>query len=85
MSKASSILRHLGDAALLGGLVVAVIGLYHIVIRAGIPYQDPTVEMRLRYAIALGTGRALLGTGLALAAGGGVLRLILKLIPKKKN
>lgn len=33
-------------AALLAGVIMLVIGLYHLVIKAGIPYQDPPWKWR---------------------------------------
>lgn len=52
------------------------IGLYYLVIKAGIPYQDPTVEMQIQYAIHEGIGSILSKTGLILVVCGGIARVV---------
>ena len=55
--------------ALAGGLVTAA-GLWYLFVKAGIPYQDPTPELALRYEIFHETGKALLRLGLGAAVVG---------------
>lgn len=67
--------REISNAVFLAGLIILVIGLYYLVIKAGIPYQDPTVEMQIQYEIHYGIGSILSKTGLILALCGGIARL----------
>lgn len=73
-----ALLRRLSGAAFSGGLVMALIGAYYAVVRAGIPYQDPTVEMQISYAIDMGVGSTLLKLGAVLTAVGAALKLLLR-------
>ena len=74
----SALLRRLGGAALSGGLVMVLVGAYYAVVKAGIPYQDPTLDMQLRYAIDMGVGTTLLRLGAVLTAVGAALKLLLR-------
>ncbi len=67
-------------AVMLAGAILLLIGLYYLVIKAGIPYQDPTVEMQIRYAVHTQIGEILIGKGFAICVCAGVLRLILGLV-----
>ena len=62
--------RALFQAMGLAGLIMQLIGLYYLVIKAGIPYQDPPPELQLRYAIHMGIGELLFRDGLLLFAAG---------------
>lgn len=75
-NKMKNLFRETSNAVLLSGLIILVIGLYYLVIKAGIPYQDPTVEMQVQYAIHYGIGSVLSKTGLILAVIGGIARVI---------
>lgn len=75
-NKMKNLFREISNAVLLSGLIILVIGLYYLVIKAGIPYQDPTVEMQVQYAIHYGIGSILSKTGLILALCGGIARVI---------
>lgn len=66
------VFREIGNAVLTAGLIILVIGLYYLVIKAGIPYQDPTVEMQIQYAINDGIGSVLSKAGFILALCGGI-------------
>ena len=83
-NKSSTFFIQICNAALLAGLIILVIGLYHLVIRAGIPYQDPTLEMEMQLMVDWRIGSILTIYGLVLAIGGGILRLFI-LIAGKKN
>lgn len=67
-------------AVMLAGAIILLIGLYYFVVKAGIPYQDPTVEMQIRYEVHYQIGETLIGKGFSLCACAGVLRLILGLV-----
>lgn len=71
------IILQISNTVCLAGLIILVIGLYYILIKAGIPYQDPTVEMQVQYGINHGIGSVLSKTGLIIALCGGIVRLIL--------
>ena len=75
-NKMKNLFCKISDAVLLAGLIILVIGLYYLVIKAGIPYQDPTVEMQIQYAINEGIGSILSKTGLILAVCGGIARVV---------
>lgn len=75
-NRARNIFRKISIAVLLAGVIILVIGLYYLVIKAGIPYQDPTVEMQIQYAIHHGIGSVLSKTGLILAVCGGIACLV---------
>ena len=46
-----NILKRLFTSILLAGILILGAGLYYMVIKAGIPYQDPTPEIQLQYSI----------------------------------
>lgn len=75
-NKSKNIFLNISNAVFLAGLIILVIGLYYLVIKAGIPYQDPTAEMQIQYAIHYGIGSILSKTGLILAVCGGIARLV---------
>ena len=74
----SALLRGLGGAALSGGLMMVLVGAYYAVVKAGIPYQDPTLDMQISYAIDMGVGSTLLKLGAVLIAVGTALKLLLR-------
>lgn len=76
-NKSMHIFRQISNAVCLAGLIILMIGLYYILIKAGIPYQDPTVEMQIRFEIDHGIGSVLSKTGLIFALCGGIVRLVL--------
>ncbi len=65
-------------ALLLAGIIILVIGSYYLMIKAGIPYQDPTVEMQIQYAINYGIGEILTKTGVVIAVLGAVGSVIFR-------
>ena len=75
-NKMKNLFCKISDAVLLAGLIILVIGLYYLVIKAGIPYQDPTVEMQIQYAIHHGIGSVLSKVGVILALCGGIAWLV---------
>lgn len=72
-------------AALLAGVIMLVIGLYHLVIKAGIPYQDPTLEMEIQWVVDWRVGKILAINGLVFAIAGGLLRLFILIAGKKSK
>ena len=57
--KIKSVFYRISGAAVLAGVIIFVIGAYYEVIKAGIPYQDPPLELQIQYAVNLGIGDAL--------------------------
>ena len=76
-NKMKNLFHEISNAVLAAGLIILVIGLYYLVIKAGIPYQDPTVEMQIQYAINDGIGSVLSKAGFILALCGGIARLVI--------
>ncbi|MEY8393542.1 hypothetical protein AALB64_01710 [Lachnospiraceae bacterium 45-P1] len=73
------------SAVLLAGIFMALMGLYYWVIKAGLPYQDPPLELQIQYAIYMGIGDILVKNGLLTAGIGGILRLIIGNLPMRGN
>ncbi|MCI8865019.1 MAG: hypothetical protein HFG60_06980 [Lachnospiraceae bacterium] len=72
-------------AVILAGLALLSIGLYYCVIKAGIPFHDAPLELRIRYAIHMEVGEVLVKSGFLFAIGGGIGRLALWLSGVKKR
>ena len=70
------------NSVILAGIILLFIGLYYSVIKAGIPYQDPPLELQIQYAVNMRIGEILLGNGFVIAMGGGVIRVFLALLRK---
>lgn len=73
-------LRLIANSVILAGIILFLIGSYYSVIKAGIPYQDPPVELQIQYAIYMGIGDILLKNGFLTAICGGMIRLLLGFI-----
>ncbi|MBD5094922.1 MAG: hypothetical protein HDT26_11735 [Subdoligranulum sp.] len=82
--KTGSMLCRLAEAVLLAGGIIVLIGLYYWIVKAGIPYQDPPLELQIRYAVNDAIGMTLLAAGFKTAFCGGALRLLLWLAGKKR-
>ncbi|MCI8968302.1 MAG: hypothetical protein HFH75_12085 [Lachnospiraceae bacterium] len=46
-------------------------------IKAGIPFQDPPLELQIQYAVHMGVGETLIKTGFVTASCSSLVRLIL--------
>lgn len=66
-----------GSSVLLAGFIIFCIGSYYCVVKAGIPYQDPPLELQIEYAVNMGIGEILVENGFVLALCGVVIRLLL--------
>lgn len=71
------------NRVILAGVFLFFIGLYYWMIRAGIPYQDPSIELQIQYAVDMKVGTVLLRNGLVVMIGGGIIRLFLGLLLKR--
>lgn len=79
-----NVLKKIFSSLIIAGAVILLIGLYYLIIKAGIPYQDPTTEMQIQYAINSGIGDVLSLTGLCMTVLAAIIRIILGIIGKKK-
>lgn len=65
------------------GIMILLIGLYYQIVKAGLPYQDPPLELQIQYAVNMGIGDLLVGKGFLIALLGGGARLLIGLLWKK--
>ena len=72
----------LSNTALLAGCLIFLIGAYYEVIKAGIPDQDPPLELQILYAVNLGIGDELCRIGFFTVLYGIAFRLALWLFAK---
>ena len=72
------------NSIILAGILLFVIGIYYSMIKAGIPYQDPPLELQIQYAINMGIGEILQKNGFLITICSGIIRLLLALIWKKR-
>ncbi|MBO7335856.1 MAG: hypothetical protein J6U42_02850 [Lachnospiraceae bacterium] len=79
------ILKDLFNGFIIAGVVIFMIGVYYAVVKAGIPYQDPTLELQIKYAVNSGIGSVLLRTGGIVGVIGGVFRIVTGIVSKKKG
>ena len=79
-----NVLKKCFSSSIISGAVILLIGLYYLIIKAGIPYQDPTTEMQIQYAVNMGIGNVLSLTGLCMTVLAAIIRIILGIIGKKK-
>lgn len=70
---------------LFAGVIIFLIGCYYAVLEAGLPYQDPTLEMQIEYAINMGIGKVLVRCGGLTFLVGLLFRIILSLINKNSE
>ena len=79
-TKSELSLRLASSAVILAGIIILSTGIYYCVIKAGIPYQDPPLELQIQYAI-----NTLIKEGFLISICGGIARWLLKLILKKRR
>jgi len=80
-----NVLKKISSSVLIAGLIILVIGLYYLVIKAGIPYQDPTPELQIQYTVNMKIGEILSGLGFCMSIVAGICRIVLGIIGKKKK
>lgn len=78
-------IRWILNSIILAGIIIFIIGWYYWIIKAGIPYQDPPLELQIKYAINMGIGDILVGNGFVIAVSGAIIRFIFWLIGKVKK
>lgn len=84
-TKSESYLCLTFNAAILAGIIILFTGIYYCVIKAGIPYQDPPLELQIQYAINMGIGNILVKEGFLISVCGGIVRWLFKLVWKKQK
>ncbi len=67
------------------GIIILSVGLYYQIIKAGIPYQDPTAEMQIQYNKDMSTGETLTMTGFCITTVAAVCRIIAGLLGRKRS
>ena len=73
------------NALIIAGIIILLIGLYYLIIKAGIPYQDPPLDLQLQYAVNTRIGSILTGTGFKMVILGGIFRFTLQFIGKNSQ
>ncbi|MCI9078169.1 MAG: hypothetical protein HFH68_04485 [Lachnospiraceae bacterium] len=77
--KLKYILCTITNAFIIAGVIIWFIGLYYSVVKAGIPYQDPPLDLQIQYEINAGIGNVLAETGFKTAVIGSIIRFVLSL------
>lgn len=83
--KIKNLFYTLSNAAVLTGLIILAVGVYYVVIKAGIPYQDPPLELQIQYAVNMGIGDELCRIGFFTVLYGMAFRLILRFTAGKSR
>lgn len=77
------ILKSIALALIIAGFIMFVTGCYYAILKAGLPYQDPPLELQIEYAVNMGIGKSLLKSGSLTFFIGLIFRIILIFIKKK--
>ena len=85
MKKLIYYIKRIFDSVILAGVIILFIGLCYVIVKAGIPYQDPPLELQIKYAVNMGIGEELTKDGFWIIAFGGVARVLIGLILKRKD
>lgn len=83
--KANHIFCQILNSVILAGMIVFFIGVYYWMIKAGIPYQDPPLELQIQYTVNNAIGEILIAKGFWIAVCGGVFRLIFALVCRNRQ
>ena len=73
-------IKSLLNGVIIAGVIMFFISLYYLMLKAGIPYQDPPLELQIQYAVNMGIGEVLLKVGLITLVIGIVLRIIVGVV-----
>ena len=85
MNKKIRLLKTFSLAFILAGVIILLIGAYYLVVKAGIPYQDPPLELQIKYAVNMGIGDELFKDGLIVTAFGLLGRILSRYLGKRKG
>ena len=83
MNKKNQFLKNISLAFLLAGVIILLIAAYYSIVKAGIPYQDPPLELQIQYAVNMGIGDELFKTGLIVTAIGIIGRIISRILSNR--
>ena len=78
ITKFTDCFRQIINAVILAGIIILCTGMYYCVIKAGIPYQDPPLELQIRYAVDMGIGSILVREGFLISICGGIVRCLFR-------
>ncbi|MCI8748130.1 MAG: hypothetical protein HFH67_09720 [Lachnospiraceae bacterium] len=71
------------NSIIIAGIIICFTGLYYSVFKAGIPYQDAPLDLKIQYEINAGIGAVLAGTGFKIIIFSSITRLALRLVWKR--
>ncbi len=77
-------LKNLFNGFIIAGIMIFLIGIDYWMFRAGLPYQDPPMDLQIQYAIDYGIGETLMEVGFEVLIIGVVTRNIIGIVGKKK-
>jgi hypothetical protein len=80
-----NVLKWILFSVILAEVIILEVGLYYAVIKAGIPYQDPTTELQFRYTVNMGIGETLIKIGAVMFSVGTLFRIVVGLISRKQD
>ena len=84
--KKSAFIKSVFTGLAVSGMIVVLVGMYYLVIKAGIPYQDPPLELQIQYTVNMNTGEELFKTGVLICGVGLAGRIVFFLTERlKKN
>ena len=83
MNKKIRLLKTVSLAFILAGVIILLIGVYYLVVKAGIPYQNPPPELQIKYAVNMGIGDELFKDGLIVTALGLLGQILSRFIGRK--
>lgn len=79
------LLKRLLVGIIIAGIIIFFMGAYYLVIKAGIPYQNPTMEMQIEYAVNNRIGDILSITGVITAITGIIIRILVGTVLNRKH
>lgn len=77
-------LKNLFNGFIIAGIIIFLIGVDYWMFRAGLPYQDPPMELQIQYAIDQGIGDTLMSVGFEVGIIGVVSRIVTAIVSRRK-
>ena len=84
-SKPLSLHKRVFESIILAGVIIFGIGIYYVVVKAGIPYQDPPLELQIEYIVYEKIATELAAIGIQILILGGLLRGVVWLAEKRSR
>lgn len=75
-------LCQVANSVIIAGIIIFLTGLYYSIVKAGIPYQDPPLDLRIQYEINTGIGNVLTGSGFKIIICSSIVRFVLHMVCK---